>query len=177
MRILLARDWTRENRVAALALALGVVACVAAVADAVRLEPPPVVDAPAGVPRVPTLPPRPVTLPAAEILAAVERDPFATGPMYEPFRATAGAPAPSPDSATPPAVRLAGVVLLPGGGAAALSVDGRPTQLVRVDGQIDGWRLERVSARAATVTGPGGTLHLRLADPAPPAALAAGGTP
>lgn len=61
-----------------------------------------------------------------------------------------------------PPVRLQGVVVHPRGGMAALSVHGRPPQLVRKGQMFEGLRLVRVQAHAATLVGPDTTLVLQL---------------
>ena len=101
--------------------------------------------------------------------AAVDAAPFRPDRTRPAVRYTvvangaAAAPRPAPMRPPMPQLRLQGVAVLPnGGGLAALSVNGRPAQVVRVGQVVEGLRLVRVRAGAATLSRPDTTLVLQL---------------
>lgn len=169
--------WTRAHDVASAALALAMVACVVGVTRAVLLEPLPTRAPAAHVASMPGPAPRAATLSDDAVIAAIERDMFASEVAGDVEDGAAwsddewdDAEVVAPTSPAP--LRLTGVMLLPGGGVASLSVDGGPAQLVRVGEQFGGRRLLRVAPGLAVLAGSGDTLELRLATPPAPRLLA-----
>jgi hypothetical protein len=154
--------------------ALGV-ACVllgAAVADAIRLDPPPIpADMPVTLTRASDLR---ITGPSdAALASAAAADPFSPDRVGVGTRdadqevAPDELPGASASAPEPPRLRLLGVVVLGDGrGSAALSVAGGAAQLVRVGQQVDRWVLERVESGTATLLSRDGRLVLRLDDAA-----------
>ncbi len=172
--------WSLGNEVALAALSLALAVGAFSLAGAVRVDAPATAAAPAAEVPLPDVPPRTESLSEEALFAAVERDPFASEGLFDEEQGSGWSAAePAPAAEAPAAVRLTGILLLPGGGAAALSIHGAPAQLVRVGATVDGWRLVSVAAGVATVEGPDGTLRLRLHAPAAPTAavLAEAGTP
>ena len=160
--------WTRHNDAALAAFVVGVATLAASLGGAAHVAPADSVAAPVERLHVPELPQAAAPITDEVLFGAAERDPFvASLAGYDAAESWTESEAAGDAEivAAPPAVRLSGVVLLPGGGAAVLAVDGRPAQLVRVGATLDGWRLVRVASGAATVAGPDGTLQLRLPAP------------
>jgi hypothetical protein len=169
----------REHLLATIALMLGVVLCAGSLARAVRVEAAPASArvTPESLP-VPDVPDRGDAGAGVDagldpsIDAAVDVDPFhpartRPGARYVPGGGipSGGAPqvAAGPPRAPLPMLRLTGVVTRRNGrGMAAISVNGRPARLVSVGETIEGLRLTRVQAGAATLTRPDTTLVVRL---------------
>ena len=169
--------WTRAHDVASAALALATIACVVGVTRAVHLEPLPTRAPAARVAPMPEPASRAAPLSDDAVIAAVERDMFASelaGDVEDEAAPSddAWADAEVVASASPAPLRLTGVMLLPGGGVASLSADGGPAQLVRVGQRFGGRRLLRVAPGLAVLAGAGDTLELRLATPPAPRLLA-----
>lgn len=153
-------------------VALGL--CGVTLADAYTAAAPSLREAAAR--RIPTAAvPRPTpTAPVAVVERALDRDPFhperrradqpyQLGPA--PVAAVAAAFAPAAPRA--PMVTLVGIAAYGNGkGMAALAVQGRPPQLVRVGGAFEGFRLTRVTPSEATLVSPDTTLVLRSAGAA-----------
>jgi hypothetical protein len=134
------------------------------VAGRIDPPPPPAVEPPITFPATGT----PfATLPDGLAAAVIEADPFSQARVA----IEGGDEADTTDEAAEvevaasgaPAVRLLGVVVLPGGtGSAALSLNAGPTQLVRVGQRVDRYLVRRVAPGTATLEAPDTTLVLRV---------------
>jgi hypothetical protein len=154
------------------ALALGVALCAGSLAGAVRIEAAPAAAVVAESLSVPEVPERGAAAGDVEtdaVDAVVAVDPFHPARTRPGARYVVGGanPSPTPATAQPrvpvPMLRLTGIVARPNGqGMAALSVNGRPSRLVRVGQTIEGMKLARIGAGAATFTRPDTTLVVRL---------------
>jgi hypothetical protein len=183
---------SRPHLMALLALAIGLALCAATLVRAVRVEAAPPgarAGAPwAGGGRaapdtlvVPEVPERGTAngdvaasgegtgIGEAAIAATVDVDPFHPARTRPGARYVLGGvgPAAPVTAAAPrqpiPMLMLKGLVARPNGqGLAALSVNGRPAQIVRVGQTVESFRLTRVDARSATLTRSDTTLVIRL---------------
>ena len=115
-----------------------------------------------------TPPPVGVTISRGDLIAALERDPFRSDRRRAVLRyqrpgqvLTAASPAVLPPSM--PMVRLAGIAATGSTrGLAALSILGRPPQLLRVGESLEGWRLTHVRRESVVLTGRDTTLTLQM---------------
>ncbi len=137
-------------------------------------------DVPAAVPAPPkdgaSPAPAPLRLPSegpvsrAEVTYAVEHDPFQ--PDRErpaPFRLPGEfvAEATSAERTPPPEFRMTGVIGMGDGGLALIEMDGMTPRVVAIGESLLGYRLERVGATSATLTGHNETIELQLAEAEP----------
>jgi len=166
------RRWGAASRSAAAALGVSLTVCAATFAQAWRLE--------AGVHsavtpvdvQVPELVERTHPMGWAQLLAAVGKAPFRTDRQMPSARyqlpaerraAMAAANRPAPRAAR---LTLVGTVQVPGGTSlAALQLPGGNPRLYRVGQTVEGFRLVKVEAGAATLVGPDTSIVLPLAKP------------
>jgi len=170
---------SRPHLLALLALAIGLGLCAATLVRAVRVEAAPRTRALPDTLVVPDVPERGAAngdlaanggIGEAAIAATVDVDPFhpaRTRPGARYVLGGVGPAAPVAIAAPPrqpiPMLMLKGLVTRPNGqGLAALSVNGRPAQIVRVGQTVESFRLTRVDARSATLTRSDTTLVIRL---------------
>ena len=140
---------------------------VAETVRAIRLDPLP---RPLAARPSPALAPPPVgaAISKEDLVAALERDPFRSDRRraalrYQlPGRALPAAP-PAALPPNMPMVRLAGIAATGSTrGIAALSILGRPPQLLRVGESLEGWRLTHVRRESVVLTGRDTTITLQM---------------
>lgn len=134
---------------------------------AIRLDTLPRALAPRPSPAL-TSPPVGVTISPKDLSAALERNPFRAdrrraAVRYQlPGQVLTAAP-PSAVLPSMPMVRLAGIAATGSTrGIAALSILGRPPQLLRVGESLEGWRLTHVRRESVVLTGRDTTLTLQM---------------
>jgi len=172
----------RPQLLALLALAIGLGLCAATLVRAVRVEAAPRARGAPDTLVVPDVPARGAAngglapneedggIGEGAIAATVDVDPFhpartRPGARYVLSGPVSAAPvaAAAPPRQPIPMLMLKGLVARPNGqGLAALSVNGRPAQIVRVGQTVESFRLTRVDVRSATLTRTDTTLVIKL---------------
>ena len=111
-----------------------------------------------------------VAIARGDLVAALERDPFRSDRRraalrYQlPGQVLTAAPSAAPQPSMP-MVRLAGIAATGSmRGIAALSILGRPPQLLRVGESLEGWRLTHVRRESVVLTGRDTTITLQMSQ-------------
>ena len=134
---------------------------------AIRLDPLPRPLAPRPSPAL-TSPPLGGAISRVDLGAALERDPFRSdrrraARRYQPPGQVITAAPPAVVAPSMPMVRLAGIAATGSTrGIAALSILGRPPQLLRVGESLEGWRLTHVRRESVVLAGRDTTLTLQM---------------